>query len=219
MSAKNMSLISAFASAVFAADADDNLIRESATRHVRKTARSAERFVTYEVPKLKVSVLDFAIEQARAKAQVPTEHTVKTKNTDGSITETKRTSDLLTDEVMADFNRVSEDATEAYLTKGNLAEYVGAHVYGVSTDRVTESRLHKDILAARAQLGLFVFELAKGWSDETAEILGVPDLEAAQAKQANICVTVASLNGQLEELIAAKALREAKAADKAAKKA
>jgi hypothetical protein len=214
MSAKNMTLVSAFASAVFASDADDNLARETRTRHVRKTARSAERTVTFEAPKLKVSILDYAIEVARAKSQVPTEHTIKTKQADGSVTETKHVSDLLTDEVVAEFNRISEDATEAYLVKGNVPDYAAAFVYGVSADRQTESRVQKSIIEARTSLGVVAYELAKGWTDETASILGVPDLEAAQAKQANICMTIASLNGQLEELIAAKAIREAKKATK-----
>lgn len=217
MSTKNMTLVSAFAAAVFEADAEDNLARETRTRHVRKTARSAERTVTFEAPKLKVSVLDYAIEVARAKARVPTEHITKTKQPDGSVTETKVVSDLLTDEVTAEFNRISEDATEAYLTKGNVPDYAASFVYGVSADRQTESRVQKSIVEARTQLGVVAYELAKGWTDETATILGVPDLEAAQAKQANICMTIASLNGQLEELIAAKAQREAKKAAAAKK--
>lgn len=212
MSNKNSSLILAFASAVFSSDADDNLIRVPAQRQVRKTARSDERTISFEVPKLKVSVLDFAIEQARAKAQIPSRHVTKTKNADGSVTETEKISDVLTDEVMAEFNRTSEDATEAYLTKGNLMDYVGSHIYGVSTDRVTESKLHKDIDATKSQLGEFVYELkVVGWNATTAAKLSVPDEEAANAQQANICVRLAGLIGQLEELIQVKALREAKA--------
>ncbi|NBW13881.1 MAG: hypothetical protein EBR82_38350 [Caulobacteraceae bacterium] len=208
--------IETFAGRVFAELEDGQPRLDVATRHVRKTARSAERTVEFKTPVLKVASLAFAIALAEAKAIVPTEHRVKSVGPDGKETETVVNSTLLDDEVKAYLADVAEDATEAYLKKGQLLDYMGSFVYGVAPDRETEKSVNAKLQSLRAELGQLYMALDGEWTDDVAKQLGVPDREAAIAKRQNIALAVVSLHAKSQELAAAKAKREAKAATKPA---
>ncbi len=97
MSTKNLELVASFAGSVFQSDADGNPIFATSERHVRKTAKSAERTVSFQKPVLAVSDLAYYIKRGEALAEIPTEHVTKVKNEDGSTTETKRISNALSD--------------------------------------------------------------------------------------------------------------------------
>jgi len=210
MSTKNLELVSAFASAVFQADAEGNPSFTTAERHVRKTAKSAERTVSFQKPILAVSDLQYYIKRGEALAEIPTEHVTKVKNEDGSTTETKRISNALSDLVADHLNDIAEDASEAYLSKGNTPDYFAAFIYGVSADRETEKSVLKKIESIRSEIGSIVFAMAGEWNDDTARSLGVSDKEAAIAKQANLIGSLAQLLAKANELSAAKAKRESK---------
>jgi hypothetical protein len=210
MSTKNLELVASFASAVFLADAEGNPSFATSERHVRKTAKSAERTVSFQKPILAVSDLTYYIKRGEALAEIPTEHVTKVKNEDGSTTETKRISNALSDLVADHLNDIAEDASEAYLSKGNTPDYFAAFIYGVSADRETEKSVLKKIESIRSEIGSIVFAMAGEWNDDTARSLGVSDKEAAIAKQANLIGSLAQLLAKANELSAAKAKRESK---------
>jgi hypothetical protein len=212
MSTKNLELVASFAGSVFTSDNDGNPVFTTAERHVRKTAKSAERIVSFQKPVLGVSHLEYYIKRGEALAQIPTEHITKTKNEDGSTTETKRISNALSDLVEEHLNDIAEDASEAYLSKGNTPDFFAAHIYGVSADRETEKSVLKKIDSIRSEIGSIVFSMAGEWSDDVARSLGVSDKEAAIAKQSNLIGSLAQLLAKANELNAAKAKRESKKA-------
>jgi hypothetical protein len=212
MSTKNLELVASFAGSVFTSDNDGNPVFTTSERHVRKTAKSAERTVSFQKPVLAVSNLDYWIKRGEALAQIPTEHITKTKNEDGSTTETKRISNSLSDLVEEHLNDIAEDASEAYLSKGNTPDFFAAHIYGVSADRETEKSVLKKIDSIRSEIGSIVFSMAGEWSDDVARSLGVSDKEAAIAKQSNLIGSLAQLLAKANELNAAKAKRESKKA-------
>jgi hypothetical protein len=209
---KNLELVASFAGSVFTSDNDGNPVFTTAERHVRKTAKSAERTVSFQKPVLGVSHLEYYIKRGEALAQIPTEHITKTKNEDGSVTETKRISNSLSDLVEEHLNDIAEDASEAYLSKGNTPDFFAAHIYGVSADRETEKSVLKKIDSIRSEIGSIVFSMAGEWSDDVARSLGVSDKEAAIAKQSNLIGSLAQLLAKANELNAAKAKRESKKA-------
>jgi hypothetical protein len=209
---KNLELVASFAGSVFTSDNDGNPVFTTAERHVRKTAKSAERIVSFQKPVLAVSNLDYWIKRGEALAEITTEHVTKQKNEDGSVTETKRISNALTDLVEEHLNDIAEDASEAYLSKGNTPDYFAAFIYGVSADRETEKSVLKKIDSIRSEIGSIVFSMAGEWSDDVARSLGVSDKEAAIAKQSNLIGSLAQLLAKANELNAAKAKRESKKA-------
>ena len=209
---KNLELVASFAGSVFTSDNDGNPVFTTAERHVRKTAKSAERIVSFQKPVLAVSNLDYWIKRGEALVEVVTEHVTKQKNEDGSVTETKRISNALTDLVEEHLNDIAEDASEAYLSKGNTPDYFAAFIYGVSADRETEKSVLKKIDSIRSEIGSIVFSMAGEWSDDVARSLGVTDKEAAIAKQSNLIGSLAQLLAKANELNAAKAKRESKKA-------
>ena len=211
-STKNLELVASFAGSVFTSDNDGNPVFTTAERHVRKTAKSAERIVSFQKPVLAVSNLDYWIKRGEALVEVVTEHVTKQKNEDGSVTETKRISNALTDLVEDHLNDIAEDASEAYLSKGNTPDYFAAFIYGVSADRETEKSVLKKIDSIRSEIGSIVFSMAGEWSDDVARSLGVTDKEAAIAKQSNLIGSLAQLLAKANELNAAKAKRESKKA-------
>jgi hypothetical protein len=211
-STKNLELVASFAGSVFTSDNDGNPVFTTAERHVRKTAKSAERIVSFQKPVLAVSNLDYWIKRGEALVEIVTEHITKTKNEDGSVTETKRISNALTDLVEDHLNDIAEDASEAYLSKGNTPDYFAAFIYGVSADRETEKSVLKKIDSIRSEIGSIVFSMAGEWSDDVARSLGVTDKEAAIAKQSNLIGSLAQLLAKANELNAAKAKRESKKA-------
>jgi hypothetical protein len=148
----------------------------------------------------------------RVVVEITTEHVTKQKNDDGSVTETKRISNALTDLVEEHLNDIAEDASEAYLSKGNTPDYFAAFIYGVSADRETEKSVLKKIDSIRSEIGSIVFSMAGEWSDDVARSLGVSDKEAAIAKQSNLIGSLAQLLAKANELNAAKAKRESKKA-------
>ena len=210
MSTKNLELVASFAGSVFTSDKDGNPSFTTNERHVRKTAKSAERTVSFQAPILAVSDLSYYIKRGEALAEVVTEHVTKQKNEDGSVTETKRISNALSDLVSEHLLDIAEDASEAYLSKGNTPEYFAAFIYGVSADRETEKSVLKKIESIRSEIGSIVFAMAGEWNDDTARSLGVSDKEAAVAKQANLIGSLAQLLAKANELSAAKAKRESK---------
>jgi len=212
MSTKNLELVASFAGSVFTSDAEGNPVFTTAERHVRKTAKSAERIVSFQKPVLAVSNLDYWIKRGEALVEIVTEHVTKQKNDDGSVTETKRISNALTDLVEEHLNDIAEDASEAYLSKGNTPDYFAAFIYGVSADRETEKSVLKKIDSIRSEIGSIVFSMAGEWSDDVARSLGVSDKEAAIAKQSNLIGSLAQLLAKANELNAAKAKRESKKA-------
>lgn len=212
MSTKNLELVASFAGSVFTSDNDGNPVFTTAERHVRKTAKSAERTVSFQKPVLAVSNLDYWIKRGEALVEIVTEHVTKQKNEDGSVTETKRISNALTDLVEDHLNDIAEDASEAYLSKGNTPDYFAAFIYGVSADRETEKSVLKKIDSIRSEIGSIVFSMAGEWSDDVARSLGVTDKEAAIAKQSNLIGSLAQLLAKANELNAAKAKRESKKA-------
>lgn len=209
-STKNLELVASFAGSVFQSDNDGNPVFTTAERHVRKTAKSAERIVSFQKPVLAVSNLDYWIKRGEALVEIVTEHVTKQKNEDGSVTETKRISNALTDLVEDHLNDIAEDASEAYLSKGNTPDYFAAFIYGVSADRETEKSVLKKIDSIRSEIGSIVFSMAGEWSDDVARSLGVTDKEAAIAKQSNLIGSLAQLLAKANELNAAK--RESKKA-------
>ena len=211
-STKNLELVASFAGSVFQSDNDGNPVFTTAERHVRKTAKSAERIVSFQKPVLAVSNLDYWIKRGEALVEIVTEHVTKQKNEDGSVTETKRISNALTDLVEDHLNDIAEDASEAYLSKGNTPDYFAAFIYGVSADRETEKSVLKKIDSIRSEIGSIVFSMAGEWSDDVARSLGVSDKEAAIAKQSNLSGSLAQLLAKANELNAAKAKRESKKA-------
>ena len=211
-STKNLELVASFAGSVFQSDNDGNPVFTTAERHVRKTAKSAERTVSFQKPVLAVSNLDYWIKRGEALVEIVTEHVTKQKNEDGSVTETKRISNALTDLVEEHLNDIAEDASEAYLSKGNTPDYFAAFIYGVSADRETEKSVLKKIDSIRSEIGSIVFSMAGEWSDDVARSLGVSDKEAAIAKQSNLIGSLAQLLAKANELNAAKAKRESKKA-------
>jgi len=210
MSTKNLELVASFAGSVFTSDKDGNPSFTTNERHVRKTAKSAERTVSFQAPILAVSDLSYYIKRGEALAEVVTEHVTKVKNEDGSVTETKRISNALSDLVSEHLLDIAEDASEAYLSKGNTPDYFAAFIYGVSADRETEKSVLKKIESIRSEIGSIVFAMAGEWSDDVARSLGVSDKEAAVAKQANLIGSLAQLLAKANELSAAKAKRESK---------
>ena len=212
MSTKNLELVASFAGSVFTSDNDGNPVFVTSERFVRKTAKSAERIVSFQKPVLAVSNLDYWIKRGEALVEIVTEHVTKTKNEDGSVTETKRISNALTDLVEEHLNDIAEDASEAYLSKGNTPDYFAAFIYGVSADRETEKSVLKKIDSIRSEIGSIVFSMAGEWSDDVARSLGVSDKEAAIAKQSNLIGSLAQLLAKANELNAAKAKRESKKA-------
>lgn len=210
MSTKNLELVASFAGSVFASDKDGNPSFNTNERHVRKTAKSAERTVSFQAPILAVSDLSYYIKRGEALAEVVTEHVTKQKNEDGSVTETKRISNALSDLVSEHLLDISEDASEAYLSKGNTPDYFAAFIYGVSADRETEKSVLKKIDSIRSEIGSIVFAMAGEWNDDVARSLGVSDKDAAIAKQANLIGSLAQLLAKANELSAAKAKRESK---------
>ena len=212
MSIKNLELVASFAGSVFTSDNDGNPVFTTAERHVRKTAKSAERIVSFQKPVLAVSNLQYWIKRGEALVEVVTEHVTKQKNEDGSVTETKRISNALNDVVEEHLNDIAEDASEAYLSKGNTPDYFAAFIYGVSADRETEKSVLKKIDSIRSEIGSIVFSMAGEWNDDVARSLGVTDKEAAIAKQANLIGSLAQLLAKANELNAAKAKRESKKA-------
>ena len=210
MSTKNLELVASFAGSVFTSDKDGNPSFTTNERHVRKTAKSAERTVSFQAPILAVSDLSYYIKRGEALAEVPTEHVTKQKNEDGSVTETKRISNALSDLVSEHLLDIAEDASEAYLSKGNTPDYFAAFIYGVSADRETEKSVLKKIESIRSEIGSIVFAMAGEWNDDVARSLGVSDKEAAVAKQANLIGSLAQLLAKANELSAAKATRESK---------
>ena len=211
-STKNLELVASFAGSVFTSDNDGNPVFTTAERHVRKTAKSAERIVSFQKPVLAVSNLQYWVKRGEALVEIVTEHITKTKNEDGSVTETKRISNALTDLVEDHLNDIAEDASEAYLSKGNTPDYFAAFIYGVSADRETEKSVLKKIDSIRSEIGSIVFSMAGEWSDDVARSLGVTDKEAAIAKQSNLIGSLAQLLAKANELNAAKAKRESKKA-------
>ena len=157
-----------------------------------------------------MSDLSYYIKRGEALAEVVTEHVTKVKNEDGSVTETKRISNALSDLVSEHLLDIAEDASEAYLSKGNTPDYFAAFIYGVSADRETEKSVLKKIESIRSEIGSIVFAMAGEWNDDTARSLGVSDKEAAVAKQANLIGSLAQLLAKANELSAAKAKRESK---------
>ena len=212
MSTKNLELVASFAGSVFTSDKDGNPQFATHERHVRKTAKSAERTVSFQAPILAVSDLSYYIKRGEALAEVPTEHVTKVKNEDGSVTETKRISNALSDLVSEHLLDIAEDASEAYLSKGNTPDYFAAFIYGVSADRETEKSVLKKIDSIRSEIGSIVFSMAGEWSDDVARSLGVSDKEAAIAKQSNLIGSLAQLLAKANELNAAQAQRESKKA-------
>ena len=210
MSTKNLELVASFAGSVFTSDKDGNPSFTTNERHVRKTAKSAERTVSFQAPILAVSDLSYYIKRGEALAEVVTEHVTKVKNEDGSVTETKRVSNALSDLVTEHLLDIAEDASEAYLSKGHTPDYFAAFIYGVSADRETEKSVLKKIESIRSEIGSIVFAMAGEWNDDTARSLGVSDKEAAVAKQANLIGSLAQLLAKANELSAAKAKRESK---------
>ena len=210
MSTKNLELVASFAGSVFTSDKDGNPSFTTNERHVRKTAKSAERIVSFQAPILAVSDLTYYIKRGEALAEVVTEHVTKVKNEDGSVTETKRISNALSDLVSEHLLDIAEDASEAYLSKGNTPDYFAAFIYGVSADRETEKSVLKKIESIRSEIGSIVFAMAGEWNDDVARSLGVSDKEAAVAKQANLIGSLAQLLAKANELSAAKAKRESK---------
>jgi len=210
MSTKNLELVASFAGSVFTSDKDGNPSFTTNERHVRKTAKSAERTVSFQAPILAVSDLQYYIKRGEALAEVVTEHVTKQKNEDGSVTETKRVSNALSDLVSEHLLDIAEDASEAYLSKGNTPDYFAAFIYGVSADRETEKSVLKKIESIRSEIGSIVFAMAGEWNDDVARSLGVSDKEAAVAKQANLIGSLAQLLAKANELSAAKAKRESK---------
>lgn len=210
MSTKNLELVASFAGSVFTSDKDGNPSFTTNERHVRKTAKSAERIVSFQAPILAVSDLSYYIKRGEALAEVVTEHVTKVKNEDGSVTETKRISNALSDLVSEHLLDIAEDASEAYLSKGNTPDYFAAFIYGVSADRETEKSVLKKIESIRSEIGSIVFAMAGEWNDDVARSLGVSDKEAAVAKQANLIGSLAQLLAKANELSAAKAKRESK---------
>lgn len=210
MSTKNLELVASFAGSVFTSDKDGNPSFTTNERHVRKTAKSAERTVSFQAPILAVSDLSYYIKRGEALAEVVTEHVTKQKNEDGSVTETKRISNALSDLVSEHLLDIAEDASEAYLSKGNTPDYFAAFIYGVSADRETEKSVLKKIESIRSEIGSIVFAMAGEWSDDVARSLGVSDKEAAVAKQANLIGSLAQLLAKANELSAAKAKRDSK---------
>jgi hypothetical protein len=211
-STKNLELVASFAGSVFTSDNDGNPVFVTSERFVRKTAKSAERIVSFQKPVLAVSNLDYWIKRGEALVEIVTEHVTKTKNEDGSVTETKRISNALSDIVEEHLNDIAEDASEAYLSKGNTPDYFAAFIYGVSADRETEKSVLKKIDSIRSEIGSIVFSMAGEWSDDVARSLGVSDKEAAIAKQSNLIGSLAQLLAKANELNAAKAKRESKKA-------
>jgi len=211
-STKNLELVASFAGSVFTSDNDGNPVFVTSERFVRKTAKSAERTVSFQKPVLAVSNLQYWVKRGEALAEITTEHVTKTKNEDGSVTETKRISNALTDLVEEHLNDIAEDASEAYLSKGNTPDYFAAFIYGVSADRETEKSVLKKIDSIRSEIGSIVFSMAGEWSDDVARSLGVSDKEAAIAKQSNLIGSLAQLLAKANELNAAKAKRESKKA-------
>jgi hypothetical protein len=209
---KNLELVASFAGSVFTSDNDGNPVFVTSERFVRKTAKSAERTVSFQKPVLAVSNLQYWVKRGEALAEITTEHVTKTKNEDGSVTETKRISNALTDLVEEHLNDIAEDASEAYLSKGNTPDYFAAFIYGVSADRETEKSVLKKIDSIRSEIGSIVFSMAGEWSDDVARSLGVSDKEAAIAKQSNLIGSLAQLLAKANELNAAKAKRESKKA-------
>ena len=209
-STKNLELVAAFAGAVFLSDAEGNPQFTTNERHVRKTAKSPERTVSYQAPILAVTDLQYYIKRGEALAEIKTEHVTKQKNEDGSVTETKRISNALSDLVQAELLDIAEDASEAYLSKGNTPDYFASFIYGVSADRETEKSVLKKIDGIKSEIGSLVFALAGEWNEDTARSLGVSDKEAAVAKQANLIGSLAQLLAKANELSSAKAKREAK---------
>jgi hypothetical protein len=212
MSTKNLELVASFAGSVFTSDNDGNPVFVTSERYVRKTAKSAERTVSFQKPVLAVSNLQYWVKRGEALAEITTEHVTKQKNEDGSVTETKRISNALTDLVEEHLNDIAEDASEAYLSKGNTPDYFAAFIYGVSADRETEKSVLKKIDSIRSEIGSIVFSMAGEWSDDVARSLGVSDKEAAIAKQSNLIGSLAQLLAKANELNAAKAKRESKKA-------
>jgi len=209
---KNLELVASFAGSVFTSDNDGNPVFVTSERYVRKTAKSAERIVSFQKPVLAVSNLQYWIKRGEALVEVVTEHVTKQKNEDGSVTETKRISNALNDVVEEHLNDIAEDASEAYLSKGNTPDYFAAFIYGVSADRETEKSVLKKIDSIRSEIGSIVFSMAGEWNDDVARSLGVSDKEAAIAKQANLIGSLAQLLAKANELNAAKAKRESKKA-------
>ena len=121
-------------------------------------------------------------------------------------------SNALSDLVAEHLLDISEDASEAYLSKGNTPDYFAAFIYGVSADRETEKSVLKKIESIRSEIGSIVFALAGEWTEDTARSLGVSDKDAAIAKQSNLIASLAQLLAKANELSAAKAKREAKKA-------
>ncbi len=206
-----------FAKTVFTADEQANPVFTEAHRKVRAAAGKPERVVNFKAPVLKVAVLAFAVALAEAKAQVVTEHKVKTTNPDGTETESLVKSTLLDDEVKDFLADRAEDATAVYLATGYLFGYFPSFLHGVSKDRESEKTVTEKLTKLRADIGALFMALQDGeaWTAEVAEQLGVPDREAAIAKRDNLIVQTVSLRAKLETIKQAKAQREAKKEKKA----
>jgi hypothetical protein len=206
-----------FAKTVFTADAEANPVFVEAHRTVRAAAGKAARTINFKSPVLKATSLAFVIALAEAKSQVPTEHKVKTTNPDGTETENVVKSTLLDDEVNEFIADRAEDATEVYLTKGDLFGYFNSFIHGVSKDRESEKTVTEKLTKLRADIGALFMALQEGeaWTAEIAEQLGVPDKEAAIAKRDNLIVQTVSLRAKLETIKQAKAAREVKKDKKA----
>lgn len=215
MSKISTSAITTFAAGVFAADADENPIFVDSRREVRKTAKTEARTVNFKAPQLKVSPLQFAIALATAKAGVATEHKVKTKNPDGTETESVVTSTLLADEVNEFIADRAEDATEAYLNKGQIVEYFGSFIVGVSKDRETEKAVSDKLNKMRSDFAELTISLDGEWTEDSVRATGCADAEAANTKRANLLAEIVRTKAKLTELQAAKSARDAKKAGKA----
>lgn len=203
--------VTKFAGSVFAAEADGTPVFRDAKREVRKTAKSEARTIQYKAPQLKVSPLEFAIAVATAKSTIATTHKVKVANPDGTETENVVTSTLLADEVNEFIADRAEDAYEAHLAKGQIAEYFAAFVIGISKDRETEKAVTDRLTKLRSDFAELTIELEKPeWDAESVKITGCADREGAVAKRANMLSEVVRIKAKLAEIIAAKEKRDAK---------
>lgn len=207
-----------FAASVFAADPATGAPQFAAKeRHVRKTARSEAKTITFKAPVLKVDALAFMIALATAKNEIVTETKIKTENPDGTFTESVVKSTLLANEVEEFILDRAEDADEAYLKQGKIVDYFSSFVVGVSKDRETEKSVSDKVQKLRADYGdLRLLLDTEGWDEAKAAQSGCPDREAAETKAANLGKSIVQLRAKLSELQAAKLKREKKSAEKPA---
>lgn len=209
--------VKSFAGSVFKADEKNAPLFETRERHVRKTAKSEAKTIVFKAPVLKVDHLQFAIALATAKAGVATEHKVKTKNEDGTETESVVKSTLLADEVNEFILDRAEDADDAYLKNGKIVDYFGSFIGGVSKDRETEKSVTDKVQKLRADYGdLRLLLDTEGWDEAKAQQSGCADREAAETKAANLAKSIVQFRAKLSELQAAKAKRDSAKADKPA---